>query len=41
MTVSLLVVGAASLDIGPPLELPMIGFGRRQDPASGYGLPST
>jgi hypothetical protein len=31
--------GAASLEITPPLGLPMIGFVRRQEGASRYGLP--
>jgi hypothetical protein len=31
--------GAASVDIAPPLGLPMIGFVRRQEGATAYGLP--
>ena len=31
--------GAASVSIAPPLGLPMIGFVRRQEGATDYGLP--
>src|ERR1700682_2794934 len=31
--------GAASIGIEPPLGLPMLGFGRRQEGAATYGLP--
>lgn len=34
-----LLAGAASLDVRPPLGLPMLGFVRRQSGATGYGLP--
>jgi hypothetical protein len=34
-----LLAGAASVGIAPPLGLPMIGFVRRQEGASTYGLP--
>lgn len=37
--VDLMRAGAASIEITPPLGLPMIGFVRRQEGATLYGLP--
>ena len=39
MTAWLLLAGVASLEISPPLQLPMTAFVERQEPALGYGLP--